>query len=55
MSTPTIQTICEKYSELKDLSRYRDITSIYGKENKVVGYYLIYMIATKLNGFFIPY
>ena len=50
MSQHNIESVCHKYKELKDCAKYRDICGVYGQENKLIGYYLIYLIATRLNG-----
>jgi hypothetical protein len=50
METPTIQSISQRYKPLKDIPKYRDVCGIYSREDKVIGYYMIYLMATKLNG-----
>jgi len=52
MEAPTIQSISVKYKPLKDISKYRDVCGIYQKHDPVVGYYMIYLMATKLNEFY---
>jgi len=50
-SQHNIESVCNKYKELKDCAKYRDIVGVYGANNKLIGYYLVYLIAMKLNQF----
>lgn len=47
-----LESVSAKYPQIKACSKWRDIASIYEKENPKLGYYMLYLIATTMNKFY---